>query len=505
MKDLRKFMGILLIPLFFIACSKDDNIDTEIEQTPDEEVTLENEANEFTWDALNFWYFWQGEVANLADSRNDNQEAFYQFLNNYIDPIDLFNRALRFPEDRFTFITDDYTELVQSQQGVAKTNGLEYGLARFVDNNDVYGYVRYIIEGSDAATKDIQRGDVFLTVDGTQLTVDNFEDLLFGENNTYTLGLADVNGNDLGITGVPRSAIQLNGQEVTLTQEENITENPIHVSKVLDVEGMKIGYLMYNRFTRTFDAELNDVFGEFLAAGVTDLVLDLRYNPGGSVNSAVLLSSMIHSTDTQKLFIRQRWNEKVQAQLSDAQLEEYFADVIDDQGTPVNTLELNRVYVLTTGSSASASELVINGLDPYMTVEQIGGLTRGKNEFSITLVDNPDNFWIYNPDTADQINPDNSWGLQPLTGRNENSAGFFDYTNGLQPEYELSEDVSNLGVLGDPSEPFLARALELITGVSAKPGVLKEITLPVDIISSSSMARPMKDNMYLEKVTFKKE
>ena len=110
----------------------------------------------------------------------------------------------------------------------------------------------------------------------------------------------------------------------------------------------------------------------------------------------------------------------------------------------------------------------MNGLDPYLEVIHIGTTTRGKNEFSISLVDNPDNSFIYSASTESGINPENRWIVQPLVGRNENSIGFFDYTAGFTPDITLEEDVFNLGSFGDPSEPMLARAIEEITGISGK-------------------------------------
>ncbi|MEP4948179.1 MAG: carboxyl-terminal protease, partial [Flavobacteriaceae bacterium] len=171
-------------------------------------------------------------------------------------------------------------------------------------------------------------------------------------------------------------------------------------------------------------------------------------------------------TKTDELFLRQRWNEKRQSNFSTSQLEDYFAN--STGVTPINTLNLNKVYILATGRSASASELLINGLDPYVEVIHIGDVTTGKNEFSISLVDIPENNYQYSPSTENQINPENSWIIQPLVGRNENADGFFDYTSGFVPDIELKEDFFHLGVLGDPNEPLLARALEEITGVSSK-------------------------------------
>jgi carboxyl-terminal processing protease len=476
------FLGMVM---FNASCSKDDNsiVNTD---TPDPVGTADVTVQNSMWKAMNLWYFWQTEVANLSDTKFSTDAAYTEFLESEKDPELFFENKLRFSEDRFSFLAEDYKELVQSFAGVSKSNGLEFGLSFYGEGNDIFGYVRYIIPGSDASSKAIQRGDVFTGVNGISLNEVNYIELLFGTADSYILNMADISNN----------TITPNNKEVSLTKLEGLVENPVFITKTFDVSGKKIGYIMYNGFTSNFDEELNNAFGTLKTAGVTDLVLDFRYNPGGSVNSSRLLSSMVYSTNTSQLYVRQRWNSKIQPQLRASQLEDYFADKTGD-GNAINTLNLRKVYVLATGSSASASELVMNGLDPYVEVVHIGTTTRGKNEFSITLVDNPSNSYIYSASTANNIKSTNAWGIQPLVGRNENSAGFFDYTAGFTPDIELREDLSNLGELGNPNEPLLARAIQEITGVSAK--VDFTVKMPVDLLTSSKMFTPIRDNMYLDK------
>lgn len=475
-KVLLLFLGSIML---VVSCTNDD--DGGGLNPISNDVTVQN----FMWQAMNIWYFWQQDVPDLADDRFSTNQEYTEFLQATPDPLDFYN-SIQFNEDRFSFSNEDYNTLVNNLNGISKSNGLEFGLVLFADSDDIFGYVRYIIPGSDAASKDIQRGDIFTRVDGQQLNLNNYVDLLFGNNDTYTLGLATIDG----------SNITDNDEEVTLTKFEGVVENPVLVANTLDVNGQKIAYLMYNGFTRDFNSELNNAFGQFVADGATDLVLDMRYNPGGSVNSSRLLASMVYGPNTNDLYIRQRWNDKQQAEFSDAQLEDYFASEISN-GVPLNSLNLNRVYIIATNSSASASELVMNGLDPYVNVIHIGETTRGKNEFSITLVDDPDNDYIFSQSRIGQINPDNSWAIQPLVGRNENSVGFSDYTSGFTPDIELEEDFGNLGVLGDANEPLLARAIQEITGISTSkqaPSLLKGRP-----ISNSKLFTAIKDNMYLDK------
>ena len=292
------------------------------------------------------------------------------------------------------------------------------------------------------------------------------------------------------------NTITPNGREITLTKEEGLTENPILLSRVIEQNGVNIGYLVYNSFSTDFDDELNDVFADFQSQNVQELILDFRYNPGGFVSSAIQIASAVYGTRTDELFNKQRFNDKLDASFQDGVGENNFTATVSNSGTPINTLELSRVYVITTGGTASASELVINGLEPYIDVVQIGTTTVGKNEFSNTFVDDPDNGYFYNPERESFINPDNQWAIQPLLGRNENAAGFSDYTAGLVPDFVLEEDIANLGILGDEDEPLLALTLSVISGDTAKNN--PQALYPVNYITNSKMFKPAKDNMFMD-------
>ncbi|MRX67710.1 peptidase S41 [Flavobacterium resistens] len=477
---LKSLLLIFLLAFTLQSCEDQDDVEAP--------ATLQ--VNDFIWKGLNEVYLWQADVPNLADDRFSTQAELNSYLAGYSDPKELFQDLLNKPIskypataiDRFSWIVDDYTVLEQELNGITKNNGVDFKLSRVADgSNDVVGYVRYIIPNSDASTKAIKRGDLFTAVNGTKLTVSNYQSLLLAPD-SYTLNLADYNG----------SAFVLNGKTVALTKTV-LEENPILINKVITSGGRKIGYLMYNGFYSDYDLKLNQAFGELKAQGVTDLVLDLRYNGGGSVRTSTRLASMITGQFNGKIFSKQQYNLKLMATMTTEDLEslnQRFVTNID--GTALNSLNLSKIYILTTSSTASASELVVNGLKPYIDVVQIGETTIGKNVGSFTVYDSP-------TFTKSNVNPNHKYAMQPLVFKITNAQDFGDYTSGLVPTYMQLEHVSTYGVLGDPSEPLLNLAISKITGATAKK-LQTDKSLILPYIDDSKKINGLRNEMYLETV-----
>ena len=362
---------------------------------------------------------------------------------------------------------------------------MEFGL-RFVpgSNTEVFGYVRYIQPNTSASSQGLARGDVFYAIDGSPLTASNFSDLLSSDD--YSINLATYNNN--GTPQTDDDTIEPGTESVALSKQP-YTKNPIFITDVFNVGTDNVGYIMYNGFTRDFDGQLNNAFADFLAANVQHLVVDLRYNPGGSVNSSILLSSMITGQFNGEIYSTEQWNSDLMATFT-AQNPEGLINRFtnNDDGTPLNSLVLNTVYILTTGSSASASELVINSLNPYINVIQLGTTTTGKYQASITVYDSP-NFG------REDANPNHTYAMQPLVLKSLNSVGFTDYDNGLPPDITLEEDISNLGILGDESEPLLAAALDDIAGSRSNISSVQ----PVELVGDSNDFIPFGKEMYVTK------
>jgi C-terminal processing protease CtpA/Prc len=432
-------MKTIKYSLFFLL------IILSIQCTDDLDDVIENPAHDFVWKGLNLYYLWQKDSPDLADNKFENQALLNDFYRNFYAPENLFNHLkVNSNIDRYSVIYPDYTALENALQGSGKSNGVDYSLYRKNNSSEIFGVVNFILPNSDASGKNITRGNIFYAVNGTTLNEANYRSLL--ANDSYTLAFANyANG-----------AITPNNTSVSLTKQ-NYQENPVYYKDVYVIGNKKIGYLVYNQFLTSHETELNDAFLYFKNNNVTHLVLDLRYNPGGSVSTTVRLASMITGQFNASVFSKQKWNEKITnyyGSNSDRFINK-FSNTLGN-GAAVNSLNLSKVYVLTTKGSASASELLINGLKPYISVVQIGNTTNGKNVGSILLYDS-ETF------TKENINTAHKYAMLPITFKIENAQGFSDYANGLNPQFEKSEDFGNMGVLGNTSETLLAEAINIIT------------------------------------------
>jgi C-terminal processing protease CtpA/Prc len=189
---------------------------------------------------------------------------------------------------------------------------------------------------------------------------------------------------------------------------------------------------------RPGEDELRAAFAEFRAAGVTQLVIDLRYNGGGLLSTAAVLGSLIDQNGAGQPLIVETYN-NLHQDMNRHRL----------MFTEAQAVDIQRVVFLTTGRTASASEQVINGLAPYLDVKVVGSRTLGK------------------PVGAD------SWthcdyAIAPITFHSLNAAGQGDYFDGIEPECEVPDDL--LHELGDPDEAQLHAALRLLNGDSCFEG-----------------------------------
>ena len=418
--------------MLFTSCFEDN----------DDNGALASEINDFVWKGMNASYLYKQEISDLDNNRFNDSEEYASYLNSYNSPENLFESLIyeRDNIDKFSLIVDNYIELEQYLSGVSLSNGLNFGLVYLPNStNEIFGYVRYVNNGSEADLANINRGDIFRSIDDIPLSIDNYSDLLSQE--VYTVNFANYFNNNT--EDVSDDTIELNDINIEL-QKVPLIKNPVHHYSTLNYSGGKIGYLMYNQFVSNYDDYLKTIFSEFKSNSVDELILDLRYNPGGSINSAIVLASLITGQFENEIFNTEQWNNDIQNYWLNNNPEYLINRFMSFQ----SSLNLSRVFILTTRSSASASELIINCLKPYINVVQIGTPTYGKYQASVTLYDS-ENFSNQN------VNRSHNYALQPLVLKTLNANGVTDYYNGISPDYEYEERAFDMGQVGNINEPML--------------------------------------------------
>lgn len=447
-----------LFSLLFSSCFEDN----------DDNGAFASEINDFVWKGMNAAYLYKQEISDLDNNRFNDSDEYASYLNNFITPENLFETLIYEREniDKFSIIVNNYIELEEYLNGISLSNGLNFGLYYLPNSsNEIFGYVRYVNHGSPADLSEIERGDIFRGIDGIPLTIENYDYLLSEE--TYTINFADYSNNNTDILN--DDTVEFNNINIEI-QKVPLIKNPVHHYSTIDYSGKKIGYLMYNQFVSNYDEYLETIFSEFKSNSVDDIVLDLRYNPGGSINSAIVLASLITGQFENEIFNTEEWNSDIQNYWINNDPEFLINRFLSFQ----SSLNLNRVFILTTRSSASASELIINCLKPYINVIQIGTTTYGKYQASVTLYDSG-NFSNQN------VNPSHNYALQPLVLKTLNANGVSDYFNGINPEYEFEERVFDMGQIGDVNEPMLNYTLGLINS-------------RIDLVSQTELFRFIDDN-----------
>lgn len=477
----KSFLPYLMIAIALISgCAKEE------EPIIPEVIPEATEVNSFIWNGLSDYYLWNSQVAGLTNSKYEKKDSLNAFLNTYTDPQKLFTSLLyKYEEvDKWSFLVDDSKEIDDWIAGISETMGYDFMLGRINSSNDLFGFVRYVYKGSPAEKAGVKRGDIFMKVNDQQLTVSNYQTLLLATK-TYTLSFATISN----------STISLNNRVVLMTAVE-MQENPISKDTIFIFNNQKIGYLVYNGFNSDFDIQLNDVFKKFKVANIDRLVLDLRYNGGGSVQSSIYLASMIYGTDASKVFAKAKYNSGLQSYLVRkyglASLSNNFTTYIEENGlkpvTTINSLNLNKIHIIVSDNTASASEMLINGLRPYMNVTVVGINTNGKYTGSMTVKDWDDN---------DVVNPNHKWAMQPIVVKYANSRDESDYVDGLTPTIIAEEDFASLLPFGDPNEDLLKVVLSDIKGIPVTSMVLKSAKMGLRKVADSRDFKPFANEMYI--------
>lgn len=390
-------------------------------------------------------------------------------LNYFLEPEAFLKSVLSSKDKNFSTIdTLDNTPV--------PSYGFDYTLYKLATSDTVYNaLISYVIPNSPAADAGLERGEWIMLVDGdsitkkreTLLTEGGARRLLIGK---YQIVKDEENEEDKG-TGVIQS-----DREANLPATRAVTDDAIHKTAIFQINGTyRVGYLAYNSFTAgTTDSgqEYNDALRQFSQscqqAGVNNFVLDLRYNAGGEMECVQLLADLLVPADKlDSPFAFLQYSDKQSAKNRDLILDSQLM-----QGG-VN-LNLPQVYIITGGTTAGASEMLINCLKPYMTVVLVGQTTKGENVA-----------------TAPYLNPDYPYILRPVVCEVFNSEDESDYASGFSPDYPINESsyLQNFLPLGNPDETLLNTALQLIVGNIKLPETTTRMTAVKSVLTKRNFRK----------------
>lgn len=443
---------------------------------PDPSDPEDVQVNKWTYQILSYYYLWNEEVKAIKPAYETDYQSFLTNILSAVKVNTLDGKIYSGSRSFYSYISSAPVTRAGSFT-FAPTYGMSiraYGFNIQTQTGVVLRYfarIQYVTPNSPAANAGLKRGDWIGRIDGKQILAGNFSDinkLLPTNSSSVKVLKCSFTANSTGDGVIFKEEAE--NKAVTLTRT-TVEENPIHTHKVLTTNGgTKVGYLLFNQFKRGYDEsdlensdeyeqQLRSVFAEFKRAGVEELVLDLRYNGGGYVSTAQLLSSMIAPQSK----LGSKWLEC----RPNASRKSNWYNLLSAAEVADCNLSLPRLYVIASGSSASASELMINnlrGLD--VEVIHIGSKTEGK-VVGMEVIDH-----LFNS-TDKAIFGNYQYTLHPVSFRSYDAKGTSNYENGLIPNHFYDEymDEQSLrwiewGELGDASEPMLRIALDKIDGVT---------------------------------------
>ena len=417
--------------LGLIACEKEEAV-----------VTDTNQVNNWIEETMRTNYLWYEELPDKSR------------LDFSADPETFFNSML----------SDKDGKVINGSLHHFSTIEKATSTKTILDENDSYGFdfaitklqtsdrgtfniavVIYVLPNSPAAEAGLRRGDWILGVNGELGSIsEDYNSLRSGSE--ANLFIADYD---------KEKKVFVNARNLSISASRAVEDTPFLKDSIYQVSGKTVGYLMYNHFASdpegykgtAYNEQMATLFARFKQQGVNEFILDLRYNGGGLLTCAQLLASFLApSSALGQVFCKEVYNDLNQTKNQSVKL-------LRTTEVLAGNLNLQRLYVLIGTSTASSSELVINGLRPFMGEEQvrlIGRTTLGKT-VGMTIYDQSSKY---------------GWIMQPITFYVFNGEDKADYADGFTPDVEINEYEQTLGQFGTTDDPLFAQAMAEITGTA---------------------------------------
>lgn len=448
------------------------------------------EVNKWVYEYMSEMYLWNENIPQLS---LDFSIGYQNFLRSMLDGIATFDNVNQEDGGVINGERIYFTELISNapetrvvgsnynDSGIMGMSGAKFDLA--VGGMAVGLVVKVVAPNTEADKAGIKRGDFITQVNGITITESNYQSLasnVFSGNVTVTV-------ND--VTFDNGLATMTSRGDIWLSSSRYVDPAIYKASIVNTPSGKRAGYLLLMGFDINYDEQLIEVFKQFADGGIDDLIIDLRYNPGGMVLSSTVLGTLVAGAEHKdKVYMRTTYNS---ARMATGESGEYLignaANPESEQGYEniakalETALGMKRVFVITSGVTASASELVINGLRGLgIEVNTIGQKTLGKN---VGMEGIRKEFLRY------------SFTFYPITFYCENALGFRDYSDGFVPTLELDDANYYPGDFATGSD-YLSGAALLWIDKGSKPNLTRSLSESVviqtlDVIGDRNVSRHM--------------
>lgn len=451
---MKNLLSIVLCLFVCMGCSDD----TPNEQEVKDEYAAWKYVNAFAHGAMSKYYLWKDEIAKDLDAWDWKwSEPKAKVL------------KIRYKEngkdvDRWTQLFDNYSE---ETANIVTTFGFEYALYQVGSSKQLTLVTTLVYPGSPAEKAGLKRGNLIVGLNNEPITNDNYQQLPT-------------------LASVELMVQTQSSQKVVKLQAVNMYEDPVVLDSIYRWEDKKVGYLFYNQFNVLSCEKLISVCKRFKNEGVSELILDLRYNLGGNSKVHQLLASMLapeENVTRNDVYLKRGHNKDYEEELrqSGEPLEQLLQSQLEwtingkkyDYDLSDANIGITKLYALVSGKTASASEALLIGLRPYLNIEIIGETTRGKycggynllaadwyQDLVNTYREKGRDFYAEHPDLADWKTYIADWGMYVIADYFTDKTGTRpDLSKGLSPDFKVVDAPFETYPLGDEREVLLHAAL----------------------------------------------
>ncbi|MCS3555887.1 MULTISPECIES: S41 family peptidase [unclassified Sphingobacterium] len=400
---------LTLFSVILFSCEKEDSL---------KEPGSNEAINHWTLDQMRQYYYWNTKIRTTND---------------YQQRPDLFFKSILFQDDHYSMIMQT---LNSDTYGNTLTNTFGFDMVQLQVATGTIQVVTQVVPFSEADLLGLKRGDSLSYMNNELLDKSNMKALINKSFHLPAINLKRIDG------------------KIFILPSSYISQPVVYMSKIIS-SSPTVGYIFLSQFDFSGAYSLLEAVQNFKSKQIKDLIVDLRYNPGGQVAFASFCALLFANIKENDIFAKYQGNKNIK------KLEDSFSATLQRQPEGYSFiakevlkegLGLNRIYILTGPNTASASEMLINGLHPYVQVIQVGDKTYGKDMASTTI------------STPEEIHGvERSWHLIPMVYKIYNKLDQGNYNAGILPQKPINEfDFLPLVPIGNIQDPLIEEVLNTI-------------------------------------------